>query len=302
MKSLFLTTRTNETASHVRAWESAFGPAVRVVYDHTGLCNDWQIVETVEREKPDLAFYIGAHKAPGNPKVTTLAEIRKRVPAFVNLCSDAADTPWHPVLETYQRHELFALQVALDGARGAPGIDHPTLTPVDPRPFAGPAPRRDIRCGFSGTVGRWNPRSEIVNALRWFGGLTVRDRAKRGDGTYEEHVAFLRRCRMVLNLSHTGSGQAHHVKGRVLEAGHAGCCLLESAGSPIVEWFPPECYLTFKDPKEAAEIIAEASDGLIERTAAALAREVRARFTAKHIYGAILEKIGVGPAEQKPAA
>ena len=300
MRALFCTTQTSDCTNHVRAWESAFGPSRHVTFNHRGVCNDWQLTKAIREASPEVVFYIGAHEAPGNPRPATLREARSLVP-LVNLCSDAGDRPWHKVLDAYRARECFSLQVGIDGAMSAP-VDLVTLTPVDPRPFtAGDAPARDIRCGFSGTVGRWNARSEIVLALKWFGGLTVRDRAK-AEG-YSDHVRFLRRCRMVLNISRTGTGQANHVKGRVLEAGWAGACLLESEGSPIAEWFPDDCYLTYRDPKEAAAIIRDTDDATIDRTAARLAEEVRARFTPEMIYGAMLERLGlVGTPVAKPAA
>ena len=290
MKALFITTRTNDCLNHVRAWESAYGPAEHVTYDHLGLRNDWQFPIAAERIKPKVIFWIGACRASGNPRPESLIAMRKIAPT-VNLCSDAADGPWHGELRAYRGHKCFALQVAIDGARDAP-VDHSTLTPVDPRPFAEPSGLRDIRCGFSGTVGRWNQRSEVINSLEWFGKLVVRDRT-RGEDSYAEHVAFLKRCRMLLNLSHTGSGLKHHVKGRVLEAGWAGCALLESEGSPIGDWFPPDCYLTFKSPLDAARLIAETTDTDISRLSANLAREVRARYSVTQIYTAIMEKAGV---------
>ena len=63
---------------------------------------------------------------------------------------------------------------------------------------------------------------------------------------------------MVLNTSWTGSDR-HHIKGRVLEAGWAGCALLEQAESPIAKWFP-RIVILLGDAKEAAEIIKNASD------------------------------------------
>jgi hypothetical protein len=98
---------------------------------------------------------------------------------------------------------------------------------------------------------------------------------------------------MMLNISYTGSQLTHHIKGRVLESGWAGCALLESAGSPIAEWFPEDCYFTWRDAKEAAAIIRDATDEEIAHRAERLAKEVRARYSAKLIYGEILRRIGL---------
>ena len=287
MKALFITTRTADCHNHVRAWNSFSNtPAEHFTFDHQALRNDHLMIEAARRVRPDVIFYIGAVKALGNPRPETLRELMTIAPS-VNICSDAADRPWHPVLEGMKRLGCFNAQVSIDGANRAP-VDIVTLTPIDPRPFEAEE-KRDIRCGFSGSIGRWNARSEVIRALVWFGGLIVRDRA--GVDAYEDHARFMKRCRMILNLSYTGSGHAHHIKGRVLEAGWAGCALLESEGSPIGEWFPSDCYITFRDPKDAAAIIADLDDAAIEKMARRLSEEVRSKFTPAMIYGAMMKRL-----------
>ncbi len=208
---------------------------------------------------------------------------------MINLCSDAQDKPWHGVLDVYKKHNCFDLQVSLDGGKYH-ALDMSTLTPVDPTLYNGTA-KRDIRCGFSGAVGTMGDRSEIIHSLEWFGGLTVRGRTLKGG--YEDHVKFMRRCKMILNTSWTGTGDAHHIKGRVLETGWAGGALLEMSESPIEKWFPKDCYFTWRNAKEAAEIIADASDKEISQKAKRLSEEVRRRFSAKMIYGEILKRVGI---------
>ena len=286
MKALFLTTKTSDCANHIGAWESVFGKAGHIHFDHEGIRNDHVLIEAAMSEKPDVIFYIGAAKGLGNPRPETHMELRKIAPC-INLCSDAADRPWHPVLEAYARRRCFDLQVGIDGPSDAP-VDLSTLTPVDPRPFDIEI-EKDIRFGFSGSVGHWNGRSEIVKSLEWFGGLAVRHR--QGGDTYRDHALFMRRCRFLLNVSLTGSGSRHHIKGRVLEAGWAGCALLEPFGSPIGKWFPSDCYLTYRDPVEAAEIVKNTDDATAERVARRLSEEVRNRFHPKIIYGEMLQRV-----------
>ena len=289
LKALFITTRTNEVDGHVSAWDSFNTvPCERITFDHNGLDNGWLLVDRAREIKPDVIFYIGACNAPGNPKAATFRELRTIAP-LVNVVSDAADRPWHIPLKRYAEQGCFDLQVAIDGAHDAP-LDHSTLTPVDIRVFESiPDGPRDIRCGFSGSVGRFNPRAEIVTPLEMLGGLTVRKRS--GDGGYSDHAAFLKRCRMLLNVSFTGSGDRHHIKGRALEAGWAGCCLLEHKDSIIARWLPSDCYLTYSDVREAARIIADTPDEVIERTAKRLSDEIRSRFHPALIYGGILSRI-----------
>lgn len=284
IRALFITTKTTDCVNHVSAWECAFGPAEHVTFNHEGIRNDHVIIEAVKSAKPDIIFYIGAMKGLGNPRAETYQELRRIAP-MVNFCSDAADRPWHPVLSTYSRMKCFDLQVAIDGPSDAP-VDYFTLTPVDTRLFDIEV-KKDIRFGFSGSVGRWNGRSEIIRALEWFGGLTVQHREGY---TYQDHVRFLCRCRMVLNVSATGSGQRNHIKGRVLEAGWAGAALLESEGSPIANWFPSDCYLIYRDPREAADIVRDIDDATIDRLSRRLSEEVRERFHPKIIYTEIMKR------------
>jgi hypothetical protein len=95
----------------------------------------------------------------------------------------------------------------------------------------------------------------------------------------------------LLNVSFTGSGQRHHVKGRVLEAGFAGCALLESEGSLIGNWFPSDCYVTYKDPRDAADIARDMDDHTIERLSRRLSEEVKGRFHPSIIYGDIVKMV-----------
>ena len=283
MKALFLTTKTSDCINHLRAWESQFGPAGHVMFNHEGIRNDYLLTDAAKEQAPDVIFYIGAVSGHGNPRPETYQELRRIAP-MVNFCSDSQDKPWHPVLATYATLRCFDLQVGIDGPSDAP-VDLATLTPVDPRPFEIEV-EKDIRFVFSGSVGIG--RSEIVRALELVGGLTVRHR-ESGD-TYNDHVRFLRRSKMVLNISLTGSGRRHHIKGRVLEAGWAGCALLESEGSPIGNWFPNDCYLIYRNPKEAAEMARDMDDATIDRYAKRLSEEVRTRYHPKIIYTDILKR------------
>lgn len=282
MKALFITTKTNDTFNHVRAWDSAFPKAERITFDHMGIRNDWQLVEAAERIKPEIVFYIGACDAPGNPKPEALRRIRAIAP-LVNVVSDAADGPWHKWIMKYRDAGCFDVQAAIDGAIHSP-VDIATLTPVDAGAWVGEV-KRDIRCGFSGSPGGYSARGQIVYALEELGGLTVR---KRGQD-YAEHVAFVKRCRILFNVSLTGTEKAHHIKGRVLEAGWAGCALLEHADSPIAAWFPEGAWIPYESARHAASLIRELTDRQIEDAAHALSETVRERYTAGTIYGLMVD-------------
>ncbi len=282
MKALFITTPTVDCANHVRAWNSFEEKAHHFVFDHNGLRNDWMAVEAAQQVKPEVIFYIGPNAGTGVPKTSTFKDLRKIAP-LINLCSDAADKPWHKTLSLYRSRECFDLQVAIDGAKDAP-VDFTTLTPVDPRPFGDQ--KKVVRCGFSGNLG--GKRYAIVKSLEWFAGLFVRE----GTGPYEDHAQFMSQCELILNVSFTGTGRTHHIKGRVLEAGWAGAALLEPKESPIGEWFPEDCYFTYRDPVDAARLIKNLPYHEVIARGRRLSEEVRRNYTPQKIYGQILEHVG----------
>ena len=141
-------------------------------------------------------------------------------------------------------------------------------------------------------------RVRTVNILG--SSLTVRHRAKV-DG-YDVHAAFLGRCRLALNFSATGSGERDHIKGRVLEAGWAGCALLEPVGSPFARWFPPDACIRYGDAHEASRLINTLDGEHIERAATLLTETLNERYRPEMIYGEILERVNVDIALKKPAA
>lgn len=289
-RALFVTTHTNDTHNHIDAWDSvAPRPADRIAFNYNMISNDGAILAAAKKSKPDVIFYVGACNGSGLPKSSTFRELRGIAP-LINLVSDAADPPWHHTIRHYREKDCFDLHVGIDGDPAAP-CDLVTLTPVDFRKFEGKGPSKDIRCGFSGNAS--GKRARLLGAL----GSRVWVRV-RGDD-YEDHVNFLRRCRLIFNTSYTGSGQHYHVKGRVLEAGWAGGALLEHAYSPMETWFGKsdkdggDCYLTYEDEAEAISIVDKTPDDVLANFARNLQESVRTKFHPAMIYGEILEKVNV---------
>ena len=284
---IFITTPTLDCFNHVQAFRS-FHPCHHVVmYPHRGVRLDDVVVDQALALEPDLIFYIGANQGQGALPPARLKELRSYAPT-VNLCSDAADRPWHGVLAAYAERGCFDAQVSIDGAKPT-NIDIASLTPIDPAPFDAESTLRDFRCGFSGSPGKYSPRGEIIYALTQLGGLTLRTRTV--DMRYEAHAEFMNNCRMILNTAWTGTGRAFHIKGRVLEAGWAGCALLEQEGSPFEEWFPKGSCFFWRDAKEAAAIIAVACDYDINSRAELLAKTVREKYSPEKIYGEITDYV-----------
>lgn len=309
MKALFIVTRTNDCLNHLSAWESFAGPAEIIRHTPNGNRNDILILEKAKAVRPRVIFYIGAVRGTGIPETATFYALR-RVAPLVLICSDAADKIWQDALLEYRKQDCFDLTVSIDGA-GTGFADHVTVTPVDPRFFADPAPARDIRCGFSGGWGSRHAldydnhgaayRGRVIHVLEKHGLLTARRREPTGP--YQAHIDFVRRCQVLLNVSLAGDGVHHQVKGRVLEAGWAGCALLESAGSPAIDLYPPDSLFVYENLEQALEILRTASDAEIATKAARLASHTRTHYHPARIYGAILEKLdSVGFAEPWPTA
>lgn len=298
IRALFVTTRTGDCDNHFSAWEYAYGKASRITHTPNGVKNDIAILKEANSLKPDVIFYIGAAEGPGVPDVKTFHEL-KNIATLVNMCSDAVDEGWHDTLREYRDEGCFNLHVSIDGAENS-YIDHSTVTPINPE-FFNTSIVRDIRCGFSGGFGSRNVfdyknhgsayRGRIIYRLEKLGLLKVRKRAAIGE--YSDHVSFMKRCKMIVNVSLSGSGIEHQIKGRVLESGWAGCALLESAGSPAINKFPKGSVIPFSGESEVIDIIRNISDGDIESSAKLLHEHVRNNYHPKLIYGTILKKVGI---------
>lgn len=292
MRSLFITTQTNDTHNLIDAWDSvAHQPAARFQFHYERPPVDDSMIEVAKKTDPEIIFYIGGCSGGiGFPSVGTLRKLRQIAP-IINLIPDAGDvgSPWPALIEKYRVEECFDLHVGLDGCLNSP-VDHVTVTPVNWRPFESTT-EKDIRCGFSGGVG--GRRDSVLEALGSRCEIRIRDSIS---GDYCDHAHFLRRCHIILNTAWTGSGQYYHVKGRVLEAGWAEAALLEHAHSPTSDWFPSDAYFQYADPDEAISVVETASDDDIGERAMRFAQVVRENYHPRKIYQGILKKLNAGHA------
>ena len=322
VRGFFIITTTSETHKHYQSFASLPGNEIGVyVYNHrlghgiVGAALDEDIRAAAARFRPDFVVYVGA--CGGNvPSPESFRSLREEIAPTIHFCSDAADDPWWPLLEVYERKESFSLQVALDGVLPPPIAESglAALTPIDLAFYDTgilPHMKRDIAIGFAGNVGQRrkkkgrilsvDPRLEFAEYLQGHG-LQVRLRVG-GPENYHEVAQFLCHCRMVPNFAQTGSRRHLHVKGRVIEAGLAGATLIEPRGSPTVRWFKPGVdYLEWGNVEEAAAH-ADRLRGRPEETEAMGAR-LRARVIAEHSPAAfwrrIFDRLGL-VADAKPA-
>lgn len=220
---------------------------------------DDEMLAAARSFKPDLMIYISAWEGQFVPLDETLGELNSMAPLVHFLC-DGADPPWWPQLRRFEEKGIFSLTVNIDGSHEWPGGEDwwrydekgdrilpitkalTLLTPVDPRHFSGaPFPpaafrHRPYAVGYAGNPGN-HPRVALIQALQ-NAGFAYRQRDDQ-PGSYREYTHFLRHCRTVVSVPFTGSGAAAHVKGRVIEAGYAGCALLEWENTATSAWFTP---------------------------------------------------------------
>ncbi len=291
MKALFITPPIHEPRLIVAAWNSWNELATHKTFDVWGKPDDKNILQVARDAAPDVIFYVGGNIGSGLPSYETLRILRTIAPS-VHLCWDATDAPWHSALSIYKREGCFNLQVAMDGGTNSP-VDMATLTPIDPRPY-----RKSVirfrRCAFAGqnvaervTYGQsyQHPRWHVLTPLVKRGLVEYRE---RNDGPYSDYAAYIMGCQILLNISHTGTGKAHHVKVRVVEAGFAGCALLEMKDAPTTDWIPKELLFLYTTTEEAAVVIQSTE---IADKASALGVYVRENYNPQRIYESILVRL-----------
>lgn len=305
MRAAFLTTASNDVDNVISVWDCFNEPSARVSFDHMKPVDDARIVRDVQAATPDVIFYIGSVSTIGMPSVECLRALRGFAPS-IHMCFDAVDEPWHPLLHEYRKRECFDLQVSIDGVHGTP-VDLVTVAPVDPALYDLPGPARTIRCGCSGNIGLMpymknignppaigtDPRGKILAPLMNAGLVRFRQRIVVGTGSYPAHVEFMQSCQMIINTSFSGSGERHHVKQRVNESAFAGCALLEDEGSPIGDWWPPDCYFPYRDGADAERLIKTLPDDAIDECARQRSEYVRLNYMPKMLFGEMMDRAGL---------
>lgn len=302
MKSLVLSTSSNETDKYSDGLKR-FGEMTRITYDQLGHSESMMLAK-VRECAPDLIVYIGTRWGQ-QPSQAALARINSSIAPMVHICSDAADPPWHDLLRMYHTNACFSLQVAIDGSRKWPLADTQmtALTPVDPATFPPfkPHAERGIACGYAGNPGSGNgsKRTGMLSALLAFPPVgTLIDLRIRSNlpNTYEAYCDYLGKCRMSLNIAFSGTEATLQVKGRVIESGLAGACLLETKGAPTSDWFTPGAdYLEYADQFEAEKIIRQLANEpeATQAMGESLRTKVLNEHTPEKFWNRIFDRIGL---------
>lgn len=319
MKAFFIITRTNEMHKHVESFKCINGNSVDVyTYNHVkqdkwlhGDSLDADIHEKAKRSAPDVIVYVGACKS-STPSSKSFVRLKNEIAPTVHFCSDAADEPWWEELIKYDKEGAFSVQVAIDGNRNWPLVDTQitALTPIDPAHYPDPTKpheKRTIPFGFAGNPGsvsklkdgRVIGRRPLVAEMITFG-LKYRERVRgycgidEGTASYKEAAAYMADTRIMPNFAQTGSFEKMHVKGRVVEAGLAGCLLLEPVGSPTPDWFEAGVdYFPYSSMAEARSIVEKYKDRPDEtqKFGDRLRRKVLAEHTPEKFWGKVIQRI-----------
>jgi hypothetical protein len=108
------------------------------------------------------------------------------------------------------------------------------------------------------------------------------------------YCTFLKHCKAVITVPFTGSNATTHVKGRVIEAGYAGACLLEWENPATASWFQPRAdywtYSSVEECREMAQFLA-AHPKLCQEMAASLNHRVTTEHSPEKFWGAVFERL-----------
>ena len=298
MKALCLVTATCNCEIMARSVEAAGHECIIEQYTNRPHDRHVELVTLAKLQKPDFIIYIGAIEQSAEclpvPSVDVLCSLNDVAP-MIHICGDACDSPWWNWLNTYDQKQCFTVQVGIDGTTDNPIANFKNgmllLTPVDCRVF-NPLlwSERSIRLGMVGGLGH-SRRHAAISTLSSQQLLSFTETYKQRP--YAEMASIMCNTKLTLDNSDNGSGNGQHVKGRVIEAGFAGCCLLETRGSPTANWFTPgHEYIEYDSPGEVATIINRNDEEL-----SLIAYKFRSRMIDEHhpkiFWDKVLHKAGL---------
>ena len=258
---------------------------------------DRAMLDIAAQTHPDLILICGLADAAKSPHITSLVSLRQFCPVVL-LSGDLSDPPWWPFIKVYAARGCFDLIVNFDGNTHWPKSDNSLdlLTPIPQSFFPMPKPLTDRLIPFGWAGGAASPsRAEIINYLREHAGLKIMPRDERY-GTYQRYANFLMECKLTVNVPHSGSDNSEQVKGRVLESGLAGTCLIEHEASAAKNWFEPGVdYAVYRTKEEAAAIAKQLLADLPRAQAIALSlqRKVREHHSPDIFWRKVFEAVGM---------
>lgn len=264
-------------------------------YDRLPQPMDRGIMDAVDRTEPDVVLYTGMADWSKTPSSNTFRRIRSKCP-IVHISGDLSDPPCHEFLYAYKDAECFTLTVNIDGNDDWPkwGKDYTALSPTAPQFYLKQKSIgiRDIDLGFAGSFSSPS-RAEIINHLRNNAGMVIKP-YNQAYGSYQEYASFLMRCKIVPNVPISGSDAVRQVKGRVLESGLAGCCLVDHVTSKASAWFEPyKDYFEYDTKESAAEVIKALLEApeLMQEVADNLQKKILRHHSPEQFWGRLFSRL-----------
>lgn len=235
----------------------------------------------------DAIIYMGGAELKTTPSFDAFREMRKQAKVVMICCDASCGEGWGPLLEIYHNEKTFDFIVNIDGSDNwkREGKDYTAITPIDPRYFEGALPWKDrpVLFGFSGGIN--DNRRSIMKKISM--ALTINARSEEF-GSYPAYANFLKQCKFVLNMN-----ERNTVKGRTLEVGLAGACLVEQRWRPkntFSTWFDESQYILYDDSADICELIFDNMDKGADM-AKRFSTEVREKHNAKLFWKKVLETL-----------
>jgi hypothetical protein len=187
------------------------------------------------------------------------------------------------------RCPVFTMDAPLDGAT----FLWTPLVPDEPGPL--PSERRGGAL-FSGKIMGYRQRERMLNDLREYG-VTVRLRENAKTGLDDFRRSLLDYAALV-NMAGDRKTGLWQMKGRVIEAGMAGCVLLEQR-NPVtaIHFIEGTDYLAWDSPKELPGLIARVRSGEADGIAQSLAAKVRGMFSSDAFWATVAAAVDEWNAE-----
>lgn len=264
---------------------------------------DPDILNHYIEHKFDVMIWLGTVH-PDRTQNHTFKILRENGCKTIFLCPEASNIGWHQSIIEFKRDGCFDLMVNLDGL--SPKIEdvdiYTTLAIYDQRPYVHLKPwhERPIDIGFcgGGTFRRSESslplsfREQLIAHLRSFPNFKELEFVDQS-GTYQKYADFMMDCKIAINCSGSGGDLSNHVKGRVLEAGLAGCLLLEDIKSPIDRWFKESSFRYYPNIEYLDKVVAFhlMQVGESSKIAQSLNEEVRTRYNPSKLWDDIFRRV-----------
>lgn len=188
----------------------------------------------LDAQRPDLFVYFG-HPDPSLITEPIAHKLKTTATPAVLILQDAHRPVWGHILGRFIHDGTFDLIVETTGNDAWPmrRQDITTVFPVDHSQFGRPRPwsERTRTIGFAGTHS--STRQQIFAGIKY----DVIEGQSQDDENYKTYVDFMKSCEFIINGATGPHVNIVHI--RSIEAGLAGCVLLEHTSTLLSKWFRP---------------------------------------------------------------